>query len=140
MFFSIQVAPLSRERYIPFSSVPANMCPLSLIAIVWILRLVIPLLISVQESPLSLERKIPSEVLANRCPLLFIARERTNNLVNPLLISVQESPLSLERNTPPVVPNGGLEVPANMCPLSLIIRAKTDSLKDTSDFSQNSCA
>jgi len=79
-----------------------------------------PVFTSVQLSPSSVERKIPSsQVPANMSPLEFRARVVTELIAEPVINSAQLSPLSVERKIPP------LNVPANISLLAFIAKAET---------------
>src|SRR5258706_8076791 len=98
-FTSVHVAPLSVERKAPLPSVPAKISiPITASprTRVWVM----PLVASVQVTPLFVLRKTPSQVPAKR-DVPETARAYTLTSVNPLFTPVQLVPWSVERKTPP---------------------------------------
>ena len=77
-----------------------------------------PLLISLQPSPLLVERNTPSDIPAKICPTLFMASTTANEAGIPLLIGIHCWPLSMLRNIPP------FSTPAKICPAWLIARVR----------------
>ncbi|MBI3109930.1 MAG: hypothetical protein HYZ01_00015 [Ignavibacteriales bacterium] len=97
-----QLAPLSVERYTPFS-VPARMIAPGIMN-AWMKLLVSPVVTAVQFVPLSEERKMPPPSVPANTVVPSTYRAFTAVFVNPELTAIQVVPLFEERKTPPRVP------------------------------------